>query len=69
MPDTIAESLANTEIVGLTLWRTDDGQFQANLQSEIGGGWRVCIEPTKVEALRAVLRIVEPAPVLAPPPY
>jgi hypothetical protein len=36
--------------------------FQANLQAERGGGWRICIEPTPSAALAALFAPV-PEPV------
>lgn len=71
---TLVTALAKTEFVGLTLWHTAQG-YQANLNVD-GTGWRVCIKPTPVAALCAVLRLdvaemaVIHAPVAPPPlPY
>jgi hypothetical protein len=60
-------TFSHTSFAGLTVWKTDDGRYQANLQRERGGAWHVCHGVTADEAVAAVL---DPAPVaLPPPPY
>jgi hypothetical protein len=70
MPN-LADALDRTEFVALNICRTkhpalpgDGWGWQASLQVERGGGWRVSIEPT---AGAAVAGLFEPVPQWVPP--
>lgn len=54
-----------TEFYALNVVRLDKGQgYQASLQAERGGSFRVVVEPTAEAAIAAALR----GPIM-PPPY
>lgn len=70
-PCGISDALDNTTFVSLSLCPGRDGLWQANMQTERGGGWRVCHGATPSEALGAVFAPVPsdvPASLL-PLPY
>lgn len=65
----LEDILTRTDFVSLTLHRLRDG-WQANLQTEDGGGWRVAIGSTPSEALCAALTgFVPETPSVPAPPY
>jgi len=56
---------AHITFQGLTCWKTRDG-YQANLQTESGGGWRISYGATPREAIMGLFLL--PAPAVLPPP-
>jgi hypothetical protein len=71
MLSALSHVLDTTEFNSLTLYRIGN-EWQANLQVESGGGWRVSHGATPSEA---IAMLFEPVPVFAPslapppPPY
>lgn len=60
----LADALNRTEFVALNICRGREGLWQASLQSEKGGGWRVCHGATPSAAIVALF---EPVPQWVPP--
>ena len=55
---------AHITFQGLTCWKTRDG-YQANLQEQSGGGWRISYGATPREAIMGLFLL--PAPAVLPP--